>query len=583
MNTLSTIIVTAVICLTVALPGFGMGPHPPEPFGHELVARAEADECFNGIGEPYLAGPDCGWRETAKTNQNYLWGLTKAGDKLWFGTAANMLCLVRAFSSYSADGDGGTGLGDLLSSVSPYRNDLWACEYQQGMYPSTEMMTSIPDIFGDYRPPKIYTYDINTRALIDKTGDLAGIGDQLRLETTFGLRSAAAFAGLVFLSGPVALGNGINVFVFDADSGAFLKSATLPRYQNIRKWLVKDGVLYAAVADENGGGKVLRWTGSRDNPFSFVEVGVLDGGGAEIVEHNGYLFVGTWPSRGEAPANAGIWMSPVVPPGGLTESDYNSWTKVWQCGEYEPDPLNAAIYGIGAMAAYGGYLYWGTMHVHGKAAVVFIDHYNMGLYQFAQTYFNTWRATALFRCADFRPEARDIELLYGNRTLPVYVPVSSSYGYWAYRKNNMGGISGKYGQAGFGNIYNNYTWTMAVYDDQLFVGTMDHSYLWLDWDHLQQNYWGNDYFSIPTIDIPWLWTPSQDEYGADLWRFPSINAAAERGSRDGLGNFTNYGFRSAVVDDSTGLYIGTANPASLYTDSYGNNKGGWELYRIFKQ
>ena len=50
-----------------------------------------------------------------------------------------------------------------------------------------------------------------------------------------------------------------------------------------------------------------------------------------------------------------------------------------------------------------------------------------------------------------------------------------------------------------------------------------------------------------------------------------------------MGNYTNYGFRSVAVDENTGLYIGTANPAGLYTDRYGNNKGGWELYRVFAQ
>ncbi len=580
MKNVTARMVLAMICLAIALPCFGMGS--PPPFGHELAARAEVDECFNGLGNPYKPGPNCYWWEDPKANQNYLWGLTQAGDKLWFGTAANMLCLVRAYSSYSADG--GEGIEDLLSGVSAYENDLWACEYQQGLYPATEMITDVPDVFGDYRPPKIYTYDINTGTLTDKSDTVTALNDRIRLETTFGLRSAAAFDGLVFLSGPVALDKGINMFVFDADSGEFICSATLNQYQNIRKWLVMDGVLYAAVADETGGGKVLRWTGTREDPFSFVEVGKLDGGGAEIVEHNGRIFVGTWPSRGEEPAEAGIWMSPVVPEGGLVQTHTNSWVKVWRAGNYEPDPLNAAIYGIGAMASYGGYLYWGTMHVHGKAAVVYINEYNMGISKFINAYFNSWRATAIFRGHNFG-DPDSVELLYGDATLPVYVSNGESSGYWTYRDNNMGGISGKYGQAGFGNVYNNYTWTMAVYADQLFVGTMDHSYLWLDWDALQQHYWGNDYFTIPTFDFPWLWTPSEEEYGADLWRFPSTGEKAVRVSRDGLGNYTNYGFRSVIVDENngSGLYLGTANPASLNTDYYGHINGGWELLRVFEQ
>ncbi|MDY6831807.1 MAG: hypothetical protein SWC96_08170 [Thermodesulfobacteriota bacterium] len=580
MKKVSAGILAVWFCLAIALPCLGMGNRPP--FDSRLVARAEVDECFNGIGNPYEAGPDCYRCDDPKANQTYVWGLTKAGSKLWFGTCANMLCLLRAFNCYSMEDNTGGTLADLLSNVSPYQNDLWVCEYDEGLYPKTEMISSVPDIFGDYRPPKIYTYDIKTEVLTDMTGTITADADNIRLENTFGLRSAAAIDDMVFLSGPVALGQGINMFVFDAVTGSFIASATLPQYQNIRKWLVLNDVLYAAVANEDGGGKVLRWTGDRSSPFSFDEVGVLDGGGSEIVAHDGRIFVGTWPSRTEENAAlGGIWMSPKIQAGGLTITDYNSWEKVWEADEYEPDPLNASIYGVGAMASFGGYLYWGTMHVHGKAASVFMQQYNMKLFEFPLAYVNSWRATSIFRGKCFDSDKK-VELLYGNDSLRVYVPNGDSSGYWTSRKNNMGGVSGKYGAAGFGNMYNNYTWTMAVYDNQLFVGTMDHSYLWLDWDGLQRYYISGEHITLPRPQINWWYTPSENEYGADLWRFPSTNAEAERVSRDGLGNYTNYGFRSSIVDEDTGLYIGTANPASLHTDNCGNINGGWELIRVYK-
>mgnify|MGYP006280769657 CR=1 FL=1 len=557
----------AGVLLIFASPGFSMGQRPQ--FGSELLARAEIDECYNGIGEPFKEGGDCGRYEQPKANQAYLWGLTKADDKLWFGTAANMLCLVRAYSAYKQNG-----------RVSPYENNLWLCEYQSGQYPRTEMNRPVPEIFGDYRPPEIYTYDLASRTLTNKTDLIDNINDQLLLESTFGLRSAASFDNLVFLSGPVALGKGINMFVFNAETGGFIDAQTLSGYQNIRKWLVLDDVLYAAVADEDGGGKVLRWTGSEMAPFSFEEVGVLDGVGAEIAAHNGRIFVGTWPSRtAEESSLAGIWMSPVLPEGGLTPSHAESWEKVWQVDAYEPDPFNASIYGIGAMASFDGYLYWGTMHVHGKAALLFIDHYNIPAYQYAQTYVNSWRATTLFRGRNFTGD-KDIDLLYGNKYMWVYVQTGSSSGYWTRRANKMGGIYGKYGESGFDNIYNNYTWTMAEYNGQLFVGTMDHSYLWLDWGNLQQGYMGNDYIQIPVPDFPWFYTPDEDEYGADLWRFPSAHDPAVRVSRTGLGNYTNYGFRSSVADEN-GLYLGTANPACIH-EKYGEMRGGWELIRVYK-
>ncbi|MCF8035304.1 MAG: hypothetical protein K9K62_00385 [Desulfobacteraceae bacterium] len=565
---LFSILITGILMLFVS-PGFGMGTSPA--IESEMVARAKVDECFNGIGEPFEPGPECGRDEKPKCNQSYLWGLTKAGNNLWFGTAANMLCLVRAYSAYSQGGN-----------VSAYENDLWLCEYDQGRYPETEMANPVPQIFSDYRPPKIYTYNINTKTLTDKSAQIMDENARMLLESTFGLRSAGAIDGLVFLAGPVALGQGINMFVFDAETGGFLGAKTIFGYQNIRKWLVMDGVLYAAVAEEGGGGKVLRWTGSRTNPFSFEQVGSLTGAGAEITAHNGRIFVGTWPSShsGDTPVPAGIWMSPKVPEDGLSGAHLNDWQKVWQTDEYEPDPLNAAIYGVGAMKSFDGHLYWGTMHVHGKAALVFMDQYNMSPMKLVQTYFNSWRATSIFRGRNFGGD-KDVELLYGNRTLPVYVSTGESSGYWTRRENNMGGISGKYGRAGFGNEYNNYAWTMEVYDGQLFVGTMDHSYLWLDWNNLQRGYINGEYYTVPLPDIPWYWTPSEEEYGADLWRFPSSHEQAVRATRSGLGNYTNYGFRSIVSDEETGLYLGTANPANINRDRYSNMNGGWELHRVF--
>ena len=194
MKKLSLSFIVTGLCLTLALPGFGMGGRPP--FESQLMARAEVDECFNGIGQPYQPGPDCGRYDTPKANQAYLWGLTKAGNKLWFGTAANMLCLVRAFNAYSDDDSGGTWQ-DLLSNVHPYQNDLWACEYDDGLYPQSEMVSTVPEIFSDYRPPQIYTYDISARVLTNMTDAISGVTDRLRLENTFGLRSAGSIGNLV--------------------------------------------------------------------------------------------------------------------------------------------------------------------------------------------------------------------------------------------------------------------------------------------------------------------------------------------------------------------------------------------------
>ncbi len=120
---------------------------------------------------------------------------------------------------------------------------------------------------------------------------------------------------------------------------------------------------------------------------------------------------------------------------------------------------------------------------------------------------------------------------------------------------------------------------MAIYKGQLFVGTMDYSYTVLDSQdlkHIPQKDW------VASKDVPPAFS-GPEEYGADLWRFPSPESAAVPVSRAGLGNFTNYGFRTMVVDEQSGLYIGTANPANLAQDPLGNPIGGWELIKLSEE
>ena len=122
--------------------------------------------------------------------------------------------------------------------------------------------------------------------------------------------------------------------------GTYLGSANLPQYNNIRKWLAVDGVLYTAVGNTGGGGSVLRWRGDAANPFQLEVVGRLDNAGANLAAHEGRLFVTTWPDQrailqaGAAPrAMAGLWMSPPIPLTGLTGSHAGTWEKAWQADE----------------------------------------------------------------------------------------------------------------------------------------------------------------------------------------------------------------------------------------------------------
>ncbi len=515
---------------------------------HTLLAKAQPDECFDGAGNPYPPGPPCATGQP-KVNQAYVWGLTKTGPDLWFGTAANVQCLV---------------LGGFLGITTTIETDSYVCELGSRQTP-----LPLPDAVKDWRPPKIYKYNTQGAGLTPKTPPDPLIG------STMGLRSAATLGKVVLLGGP-SLAPGINLFAYNAESGAYLGSQHFAQYSNIRRWLEVDGVLYAGVQKTAGGGAILRWRGDAENLtnlFAVEEVGNIDSDAAELALHQGRLYVATWPALGGVglPTPAGLFMGPVVPAGGLTAADAAGWTKVWQATDYDPDPVTAATYGGGALISYGGDLYWGTMHVPFMATMANIKVYGppATVTETLATVLGTHRAISLFRGRNFdQPGAAKVELLYGQYILPKYQPGVG----WTLAPNNMGANGTPlYGMSGFGNFYNNYTWSMAVYDNQLYVGTMDWGYLFNEMlPTIASIIAGHPVtVSLPfPINVP----------GADLWRFRSASQPALPESINGLGNPSSYGIRNLLAADA--LYIGMANPMNLLTDpSEGKPLGGWELIK----
>jgi hypothetical protein len=382
--------------------------------------------------------------------------------------------------------------------------------------------------------------------------------------STLGLRSGGSLGDIVFLGGPsLSFSGGVNLFAYNASTGAYLGTTTIA-YSNIRKWLTVDGVLYTAVGGGATDGAVLKWVGTPEAPFTggtngFEVVGTLDSSGAELTLHDGRIFVSTWPGGGELTGSgslASIFRSPLVPAGGLPASTA-PWQKVWSADDYEPDPVTAATYGGGALASFGGYLYWGTMNVPMLSTVAHIFAYGEpttdeeGL----QSFLGPFRPISIFRGQNLGTPSQVVQLLYGLNEMPVY-----SAGEWILMPNNMGGATPLYGQAGFDNFFNNYTWTMSIFRNQLFVGTMDFSYL------LAEGGLGVS-LNIPFQDIL---LPSDP--GADLMRFPSTSSPAIAESIGGMGNETTYGIRTMVSDDN--LYLGMANPMNLHAD------GGWELLKL---
>lgn len=600
----------------------------------ELLAKARPDECFFGIWKdpdstpefPNIYDPeqtvDC---DHNKVNQAYVWGMAKSGNDIWFGTGSNVNCLVQA--SY-------LGLEEHIRE-----NEAYVCEFGYSQYlrdlqvELTRLgydmdISELPmDLIGDWRPPRIFVYNTVTKILSEKTPLVQPPYPypQTLANATIGIRSAGTLGNVVILGGPSALG-GIDLYAFNSDTGNYLGSTNLNALagennivsvNNIRKWLAVDGVLYTTVgvtcADGNTGGRVLRWKGDADSPFDFEVVGTLDSAGSELAFHKGRLFVSTWagggeisaPSTGNSPA--GIFMSPVIPSGGLTTQHNTPWQKVWSVTDYEPDPIMAATYGCGALVSFDGYLFWGTMHVPGLGWVSQLQH-TLSLagssnhvyyedagtrqehYEQAENYITirnnlrkqaARRAVSIFRGKNFGQAEEAIDLVYGQKEFPEFILAEdtvshddeiSADGYvqeneihytvkYEMVPNNMGGAEPLHGPSGFGNRYNGYTWTMQVFQDQMYVGTMNYAIIAFRGEV------PDDYYQAPSM-------------GANLFRFAGADAPAVPERLDGMGNYASYGIRTMISDDA--LYLGMANPMNLLQDDQGKNIGGWELIKLGK-
>ena len=548
-----------------------------QTLNREVLAKAQPDECYFGIGDPNNqynpTGINCAECKASggqgKVNQSYVWGFAKGSGHLWWGTGPNVHCIV---------------IGGFLGSTFPVETDSYVCEFGSSNFPAPN------PVLGDFRPPRMYKYDLESDQQMDITPS-----DPL-VSSTLGVRSAGYSQGVAFFAGP-RLGGGLNLFAFDADNGSYLGSHTLAMYSNIRKWKEHNGILYTAVGNQGTGGSVLRWNGNKANPFQFEKVGDLDGQGAELEIHEGRLFVTTWPGGvGTTPTpgvTASLFMSPIIPSGGLTAAHSGGWSKVWNVADdYDPDSVTASTYGGGALASFDGHLYWGTMHVPFLSTVAHFQAYGLPSDpdSIIAAVLGTYRAISIFKGNDFGTLNEDIELEYGTPIFPVFDAKTG----WSIEPNKKSEIPTK-GLPGFGNPFNNYTWTMGVYQDKLYIGTMDFSYL-LFGDlnlplsplsipfTLMEGEMGKKQMQMveeAMLTIADLFDPRRF-VGADLWTIEHCDSLAFPESIAGVGNNSSYGIRTMIADDDQGLFLGMANPMNLLTcdvptKAINNGLGGWAI------
>ncbi len=519
--------------------------------GITRIAKAAPDEFFTGIGKGYfpLGQQPPGVDGQPKVNQAWVWGMTKAGDSIWFGTIANGFSLA------------GTG---IFGVKNPRQNEYNVNEYQRSAYPGISPL--LKGSLGDWRPSHIYRYQPGV-GLQDKTPN-----DPLLLQTV-GIRSAGASDEIVLMAGPSLVVFGINVFAFDAQSGDYLGSKTILEFSDIRRWVQINGALYTGTLDtwaKNGGGKIVRWKGTVTNPFEYEVVGRVDNEVGTLVAHEGRLFALTWPVVspvtasliGAKPTNlSGIWVSPPVPAEGFTAADQLRWRKVWSIDRYDPDALVARSIWLGGGASFDGHLVWGTIQVPGSGSEeIFKEIGDPASIKIAtEAFIKAQRSVPLFRGKLNDNGTFTVDLLYGDLALPVFTPTGKGKGVWSIAATRAG--PALLGPAGFGDPSNLYIWSMNIHENKLYMGTFDWSFL----------LFGNAYVKGQTVPA---------DMGADLIQMTSTSTPAMAVSQTGLGSPLNLGIRN-MASHTTGLYCGTATAANLLTDT-GDNlpEGGWEFLKI---
>lgn len=535
-----------VLCFVLS---WGIDVAGAEP-GFTVLAKARPDEFYNGMGQPYipLGEEPPGAVGKPKVNQAYVWSLTQVGDSFWFGTAANPVAAA---------------LGGITGIPIPLETSYNVNEYWRSKYPGVPLLFKI--YLGDWRPPEIYRYR-------PSTGAVHVTPEEPLVAQTLGFRVAGATSEIVLLGGPSLYQIGINLFAFDATTGDYLGSRFLPEYSDIRRWVVVDGVAYTGTLNTwttRGAGSILRWRGTRNNPFAYEVVGEVDNEAASLCAHDGRLFALTWSTlsqtiemitgaRSQQPS--AIWMSPPLAAGGLTSRDRQRWTKVWSMDQYEPDPVVVRSLWTGAVASHDGHLVWGTIQVPGYGAQVLKETYGWPTEprELGPAIRNSFRPAALFRGRLNARGQLEVELLYGQAYIPVYTRHGNS-GTWTWVPNKTG--TPLLGDAGFDDPMNFYVWSMLVHQGRLWIGTMDISFI----------LWGESYTAG---------TPRSDTLGADLLVMDRTNEPALAVSRTGIGNVANLGLRD-MVSNGSAILMGTATSANLLTDPHDSLvEGGWELIQF---
>lgn len=553
-------------------------------FSVKNVYDTPKDGCFYGVGDerntydPY--GIDC--EECKKTggkpkaNGAYVWGMVSDGEQLYWSTNNNYLCMP------------GYGQIATVGSTGAVENSCWVCEYDKGMR-AKELSSEDPTLakYGDIVPPRIFSYNPKTGVVTDITPD------ESLLKYSQGLRSAAYHKGVVFFGGPnfsgadVQQSSSSTFLAYSPERGEFLGSSSMSSVSgctitNVRRWIVVNDVLYCGVGlikDGVAGGGVMRWNGSVDDPFNFEIVAYTPAEAAEIEYHNGHIYVGGWPitkfGQTVPEVASALYKSPEVPEGGFTAANATTWPKVWEYNSYESNPTSVGSTYFSVMKSFKGRLYWGMFS--GTYGVLYGAQRRFGTLKSAEAIayvLGSLRATTLFSAEDVNDD-NDVQMLYGERKLPAYDTETKK---WSIVDNKNKYVP-RWGRSGYGNLFTCYTWSMAKYNDKLFVGTMDMSDLidptLEEMTQQEQTASVEERTSASSLlnVLKDLMGVDSKKYGYECLMLQDQDTEPEYVTDNGFGNPAAYAIRNMEVCNNK-MFIGTANPLNLHEE------GGWQILSL---
>lgn len=220
------------------------------------------------------------------------------------------------------------------------------------------------------------------------------------------------------------------------------------------------------------------------------------------------------------------------------------------------------------LSVYHNKIYWGTMTIGSVYTAAYNlanpalemtpgirDNISRALYS---------RAAHVFRVDASKPSKPKVELLFGSEYFPVLDPKDGSLSYAA----NKLGLKPMMGDAGFGFGTVNYTWESAVFDDKLFIGTMDYSGGLVD--YLANKRFDGDYQINANLRVA-----KEQGFisGGDMFVFENDTDHPRVLTRDGLGNPDVNGFRN-FINLNGSLYVGTSSKSNI------GPKAGYAFYRL---